>query len=1239
MQKITSNIKDFKAIRIKIASPEDILSWSYGEVTKPETINYRTQKPEKEGLFSEAIFGPTKDWECYCGKYRRIRYKGIICDKCGVEVTRSIVRRERMGHITLAAPVAHIWFLRGVPSKMGLLLDLGVQDLEKVIYFAAYIVTEVDEAARATVLAEIEREFKTKSKNQDTKIKQKELKALRDKAVDEVKSLRRHKILSEAEYYDLSVKYSEIFKADIGAEAVKNIFEHIDLDVLKKDIAGKVNNIENEIDRKKILRRLRLAESLWRSGIRPEWMFMTIIPIIPPDLRPMVPLDGGRYATSDVNDLYRRVINRNNRLKKLIDLKSPEVIVRNEKRMLQEAVDSLLDNSAHRGNESSTTAAGGQKRALKSLADLLKGKQGRFRQNLLGKRVDYSGRSVIVVGPNLKLDQAGLPKRMALEIFKPFVIHKLIYEKEAASNIRNASRLVEQELDVVWESLEEVIADKVILLNRAPTLHRLGIQAFKPLLIEGSAIQVHPLVCQAFNADFDGDQMAVHLPLSAEAQKEAREVMLSTENLLKPATGEAIVDPQKDMVLGIYWMTSEDKRAEQKGQKGIKGADPSTVLGVGKTFGSANEAILAYDFREIDLRAKIKVRFQKSHGEFMETTVGRIIFNRILPDEVGYLNETMNRKRLVKLTSEIIQKFPNEQVVQFLDDIKNLGFDFATRSGISWGMDDVIVPPEKDALIKIAQAEVDKIREHYLNGLLTLEERRYKSIAVWHKVKEQVSKMVPKNMLAANPVFMIFDSGARGNISQLTQMAGMKGVVINPAGETIELPIIPSFKEGFNVLEYFISTHGARKGTTDTALKTAAAGYLTRRLVDVAQDVVVREDDCGDTEGVVKYKIDGDEIGVSLGDRLIGRVSLQELKDEQGKVFIKKGNLINKEQGEKIDKMELAEFKIRTVMRCQSLKGICAACFGWNLGDNALAKRGDAVGIVTAQAIGEPGTQLTMRTFHVGGVAGGSDITQGLPRIEEIFEVRSPRGQAIVSEYDGAVEDIVSQGGQKIIKIKVSGGGSSVSRKVSASAKTAAGKPQDDKVKEYSFPVGVGVFVAKGDLVVRGTQLTEGNLNLQELFEMSGQEAVERYIVKEVESIYVTQGASINEKYIEVIVRQMLSRVRVLDPGDTILLPGEVVEKWEIWNENAGLNKGGRKGKRGEKGEEEKGKKATFEQMLLSITKVSLTTSSFLSAASFQETARSLINAAVEAKEDHLRGLKENVIVGRLIPAGTGFRE
>ncbi|MEK7564953.1 MAG: DNA-directed RNA polymerase subunit beta' [Patescibacteria group bacterium] len=1213
---IPPNLKDFKAIRIRLASPDDILGWSYGEVIKPETINYRTQKPEKEGLFSEAIFGPTKDWECYCGKYRRIRYKGIVCDKCGVEVTRAIVRRERMGHITLAAPVSHIWFLRGLPSKMGLLLNLGVQELEKVIYFAAYIIIEVDEEARLNVLSEIEKEYKTKLKLQTTKGGQRELKSLRDTAVDELNKIKKFQVISEAQYYDLSVKYGEVFKADIGAEAVRRIFEQMDLEALKNEVLKKLGDIDETGDKKKILRRLRLVESLSRNKLRPEWMFISVLPVIPPDLRPMVPLDGGRYATSDVNDLYRRVINRNNRLKKLIELKSPEVIVRNEKRMLQEAVDALIDNSAHRGSEPTATTAGGGKRALKSLADMLKGKQGRFRQNLLGKRVDYSGRSVIVVGPGLKLHQAGLPKRMALEIFKPFVIHKLIYQKEVASNIRNASRLIEDEVDIVWESLEEVIADRVILLNRAPTLHRLGIQAFQPILIEGSAIQVHPLVCQAFNADFDGDQMAVHLPLSDIAQKEAKEIMLSSKNLLKPSTGEAIVDPQKDMVLGIYWMTSEGETGE-KGGTGLKGA--------GKTFGSANEAILAYDFNEVDLRAKIKVRFAKSGGEFMETSVGRILFNKILPKEVPYINETMNRKKLVKLTSEVIQNFPQPEVVKMLDDIKDLGFDYSTRSGISWGMNDIIVPEEKEAIIAVAMKEVEKIREHFMHGLLTLEERKSKSISVWHKTKEQIAKLVPPTMHKANPVFMIFDSGSRGNISQLTQMAGMKGVVINPAGETIELPIIPSFKEGFNVLEYFISTHGARKGTTDTALKTAAAGYLTRRLVDVAQDVVVREDDCGDTEGVIKYKEDGDDIKMSLGERALGRAVAEDIKDSSGKVIVKKNELVNRDQAKKIDDAELKQLKLRSVLRCKSIKGICARCFGYDLGSNSLVKMGEAVGIVTAQAIGEPGTQLTMRTFHVGGVAGVSDITQGLPRVEEVFEVRPPKGQAIISEYDGKVEEVSSQGNQKIIKIRV---------------ETKSGK---DDIKEYSLPVNVSVFVEKGDLIAKGSQISEGNLNLQDLFALAGQEAVERYIVKEVETIYVTQGASINEKYLEVIARQMLSRVRILDPGDTKLLPGEVSEKWQVWSENAKLEKpldsARGKGEKGVASNAIKGKKATYEQLLLGITKVSLTTESFLSAASFQETARSLINAAIEAKEDGLRGLKENVIVGRLIPAGTGFRE
>ncbi len=1268
MQKgsIPPNLKDFRAIRIKLASPEAILSWSYGEVTKPETINYRTQKPEKEGLFSEAIFGPTKDWECYCGKYRRIRYKGIVCDKCGVEVTRAIVRRERMGHITLASPVSHIWFLRGVPSKMGLLLDLGVQELEKVIYFGAYIVTDVDEEARGRVIAEIEREYKAKAKTLESKGKSRELKALRDQALEELAGIKKYKVLSELEYYDLSLKYGEVFKADIGAEAVRRIFENMDLAEVKQDVLRKMEKtdllkgdadaagiiaaggevsssggpigstaaLETEfpignsvsksrksasdgVDKKKQLRRLRLVEALMRNNIRPEWMFISVVPVIPPDLRPMVPLDGGRYASSDVNDLYRRVINRNNRLKKLIDLKSPEVIVRNEKRMLQEAVDSLIDNSSHRGGGAEANAAGGQKRALKSLADLLKGKQGRFRQNLLGKRVDYSGRSVIVVGPELKLYQAGLPKRMALEIFKPFVINKLIYEKEVASNIRNASRLVEDEADVVWESLEEVIRDRAILLNRAPTLHRLGIQAFQPILIEGSAIQVHPLVCQAFNADFDGDQMAVHLPLSAEAQKEAHEIMLASKNLLKPATGEAIANPQQDMVLGIYWMTSEWVKGEKGDERGAKGA--------GKVFGSANEAILAYDFAVVDLRAKIKVRFEKTKGEFIETTVGRILFNRVLPAGWEYVNKVMDKRSLSKLTSTIIRKLPNEESVKVLDAIKDLGFDFATRSGISWGMDDVIVPQKKAGLAAQARTEVENIREYYLQGLLTLEERKTKSIAIWHRLKEEITKVVPEEMKKTNPVFQIFDSGSRGSMSQLTQMAGMKGLVINPAGEIIELPIVPSFKEGFNVLEYFISTHGARKGTTDTALKTAAAGYLTRRLVDVAQDVVVRERDCGDETGVVKRRVDSEEIGVPLGDRLVGRAALQDAKDGRGKVFIKKGDLITAEQARQLDEAGLAEFKVRSVLRCRSRVGICAMCFGSDLGTNKLVVEGAAVGIVTAQAIGEPGTQLTMRTFHVGGVAGGSDITQGLPRVEEVFEVRSPKGKGLLSEYDGVVEDVVSQGGEKVIKIRVEEG------------EKRAKKEKEGTAKEYSLPVGAGVLVEKGDLVSRGTQLSEGHLDLHELFELSGLEAVERYIVREVESIYVTQGASINEKYVEVIVRQMFSRLRVKEAGDTALLPGEVVEKWRLLEENRRLgDKGDKKGEKGERGE--KGKEATYEQLLLGITKVSLTTESFLSAASFQETARSLIGAAIEAKEDRLKGLKENVIVGRLIPAGTGFR-
>lgn len=1190
---MSQNIRDFSSIRIKLASSEDILSWSYGEVTKPETINYRTQKPEKEGLFSEAIFGPTKDWECYCGKYRRIRYKGIICDKCGVEVTRSIVRRERMGHIELASPVSHIWFLRGVPSKMGLLLDVSIQQLERVIYFASYIIMEIDEEARERVVKEIDREFKAKLKNQTTKGAKRELKDLRDKTMDDLKKIHRYQILSEVDYYDLSLKYGEVFKAGIGAEAVKKIFQEMDLEAIRKSVLDDLERTSSAAGQRKLYRRLRLVESLLSSGVKPEWMFLDVIPIIPPDLRPMVQLDGGRFATSDVNDLYRRVINRNNRLKKLTELNAPEVIVRNEKRMLQEAVDALIDNGARRG-QAATASVGGRKRPLRSLADMLKGKQGRFRQNLLGKRVDYSGRSVIVVGPELKLYQAGLPKRMALEIFKPFVINKLIYEKEIAPNIRSASRLIDEEIDEVWASLEEVIQDRAILLNRAPTLHRLGIQAFKPVLIEGSAIQIHPLVCQAFNADFDGDQMAVHLPLSEEAQEEAKTTMLASTNFLKPATGDAIIEPRQDMILGIYWLT-----------KIVPGA-----RGEGKTFSSANEAIMAYEFDEIDIRAKIKVRLSKTEGELIETTTGRIIFNLSLPSEIPFINNQMDKRALMKLTNEIIDKLPADQVANSLDEMKAFGFHYATISGISWGMGDLNVPEEKHAIIDKARAEVDEIRNYYLQGLLTEGEKKKRSIEVWNRTKEEVSGVVPNGLPGDNPIFAIFDSGARGSKGQLVQMAGMKGLVTNPASEIIELPVISSFKEGFNVLEYFISTHGARKGTTDTALKTATAGYLTRRLVDVAQDVVVREEDCGDDEGIIKHRKDGDEIGLPMGDRVLGRVLLSTIKDEKGKMVARKGELIGQEKAEVINKINPEEIIVRSPIKCKAAEGICQKCFGYDLSTNKIVNIGEAIGIVTAQAIGEPGTQLTMRTFHTGGVAGGADITQGLPRVEEIFEVRSPKGKAVISDVNGTVDKIEHEGDQRKVTITVN-------------------EPNKDDKKEntksFLVPVGTALYVEKGDLISKGTQFNEGHLDLKELFSVSGQEAVERYVVKEIVSIYTNQGASINEKYIEVIARQMFSRVRIKTPGDTKLLPGDIVEKGTIIAANKELKKSQAP--------------ATYQQLLLGITKVSLTTESFLSAASFQETARSLINAAVSGKEDTLKGLKENVIIGRLIPAGTGFRE
>lgn len=1197
---MTTKVSDFKSIRLKLASPEEILNWSHGEVLKPETINYRTQRAEKDGLFCEKIFGPEKDWECACGKYRRIRYKGVVCDKCGVEVTRSIVRRERMGHISLAVPVSHIWFLRGVPSKMGLILDKSFQELEKVIYFAGYIVTKINEEERNKVIKEIDKEYRTKSK---TSVKasageKSSLKEQRDATIREVKSLYLHQILSEVEYRNLSLKFGQVFEAGTGAETLRNIFEKINLESLAKELSDKAKKGSPAI-KKRHLKRLSLVKGLVEAKLRPEWFFLTVLPVLPPDLRPMVQLDGGRFATSDVNDLYRRVINRNNRLKRLIELNAPEVICRNEKRMLQEAVDALIDNTSRRG-QVMVAASTGQKRILKSLTDGLKGKQGRFRQNLLGKRVDYSGRSVIVVGPDLKLNQCGLPKYMALELFKPFIINKLV-ERGLAHNVRGAGRLIEEEIDEVWGILEEVAKDRYVLLNRAPTLHRLGIQAFQPVLIEGNAIQVHPLVCRAFNADFDGDQMAVHLPLSEEAQAEARKIMLSSENLLKPATGNPVAIPTQDMILGCYWMT--------KIEDDLPGQD--------KIFASPSEALLAKHFGDVHLKARVKVRMEDN--EIVETSVGRIIFNEPLPAEIGFINKTMRSRDLHKLISELIEEVGIKKTALILDKVKRMGFKYATTSGISWGMNDLNVPKEKQEWLKQANKELAAVHNQYNSGLLTEAERKSRIIEIWLNTADKVAKRVPEVIDPKSSIFNIYDSKARGSLSQLTQMMGMKGLVINPAGETIELPIRSSYKEGFSVLEYFISTHGGRKGLADTALKTATAGYLTRRLVDVCQDIVISEEDCGDKKGICIYREDEEDMGNSFASRIYRRTCLEKIihPKKAGRVLIKSGQVIDKKMAQEIDEAGIDKIRVRSVISCQSLNGICRKCYGYDLGRNRTVELGEAVGIITAQAIGEPGTQLTLRTFHTGGVAGGQDITQGLPRVEEIFEARPPKGKAIISEVDGQVKEIVESGSQRIIRIEPI-----------EQPKTKAPKSKSRKSKnllEYSLPIKLAVNVSKGDLVSEGQQLGEGNIDLKELYKTAGAEAVQRYIIREVQKIYTFAGENIDDKHIEMIVRQMLSRIKVKSPGRTNLLADSVVEKNHFQRENDRVAK-------------KKGKLATGSQLLLGITKVSLTTESFLSAASFIETTRVLINASVQGKEDKLKGLKENVIIGKLIPAGTGFK-
>jgi len=1189
----TTKISDFGSVKLKLASPEQILDWSHGEVTKPETINYRTQRYEKDGLFDEKIFGPSRDWECYCGKYKRIRYKGIVCDKCGVEVTRSIVRRERMGHIKLAVPVSHIWFLRGVPSKIGLALGIGVQDLERVIYFSSYVVLMVDEEEKTKVMNQLEQEYKTKQKelgknfqgNEEIlKEKLEELKGIYRTSKDELKNLARLQIISEVEYFNLSSRYGQVFSAGIGAESVRKLLESIDL---KEEIEKLKKELERDDvpDKKKILKRIKLYKGFLNASLRLEWMLPTVIPVIPPDLRPMVALDGGRFATSDLNDLYRRIINRNNRLKKLIEIGAPEVITRNEKRMLQEAVDALFDNSARR-SQVSVAASTGQRRALRSLADTLKGKQGRFRQNLLGKRVDYSGRSVIVVGPKLKLHQCGLPKKMALELFKPFIINKLI-ERELAYNVRSAGKMVEAEMEEAYDILDEIIHNHYVLLNRAPTLHRLSIQAFQPVLIEGKAIQVHPMVCSAFNADFDGDQMAVHVPLTNKARWESENLMLSSRNLLKPASGDPITIPTLDMVLGCYYITHITAGAE----------------GEGKIFSSAEEAILAYELGYLAIKAQIKVLMD---GQIRETSVGRIKLNMIIPKELGYINAEMTKKELKVLVARVLEICGQEEAARFVDRIKDLGFQSVTKSGISWGMDDLKVPEGKKDIIAAAEVKVDVVKKQYNMGLLTEEERKSKVIEIWNDAKNEITDLVRSNMDKEGPVYSMVYSKARGSESVVVQMAGMKGLMAGPTGETIELPIKSSFKEGLNVLEYFISTHGARKGMADTALRTATAGYLTRRLVDVSQDVIVREKDCKDKSGAFMYKEDSDRIGQSFASRIIGRVLLEDVADPKtGEVLAEKGQLINKEQGEQIEKAGVAKIKVRSVVTCKTLRGVCQKCYGTDLGRGHLVEVGQAVGIVAAQAIGEPGTQLTMRTFHIGGIA-GSDITQGLPRVEEIFEARPPKGEAAVCEVDGTVVDIETQDKNVVVKIETN--------------------DKTKTVKEYPVPVGSTLRVAKGELVGKGTQLSEGHVDLKKFYKIMGWEEVYRYIIREIQEVYASQGEGINDKHIEVIIRQMFSRMNILNEGGTNFLVGDTVELDEFNEENIRMKATG-------------GEKAQGERLLLGITKVALSTESFLSAASFMETARVLINAAVAGKEDKLRGLKENVIIGKLIPAGTGYRE
>ncbi len=1375
-------IKDMSAVRVSLASPEQIRSWSYGEVLKPETINYRRLRPERDGLFDERIFGPTRDWECYCGKYKKVRYKGMICEKCGVEVAPARVRRERMGHIELAAPVAHVWYTRRVPSYLGLLLDVSRRNLDRVLYFAQYMITDVDEEARKRAIRRLEEDLKHKidretkaandkiagkelaheeeieklEKKTDTavtrleeqlnaqmdqvvsagktlerrldevgrqvrkaivfdptgdtivaegdeitskhkkklrdvveahlagiekeiRLKQKDKKLLlsaeRDQKkhaleeesnavreqcegrtaalkrelepkLEELNAIRVKEFLGEARFRELNERWGSVFKVRMGAEAVYELLKRIDLTVMARELRHEIRSTRSKQQRKKAIKQLRVVEALRKSNNRPEWMVLTVLPVIPPDLRPMVQLDGGRFATSDLNDLYRRVINRNNRLKRLLELGAPEVIVNNEKRMLQEAVDSLIDN-AQKGK---AVSARGQ-RKLKSLSDLLKGKQGRFRRNLLGKRVDYSGRSVIVVGPHLKLNQCGLPKSMALELFKPFVMRKLV-EYNYAHNIKSAKRLVDRSSAEVWDVLEEIIKDHPVLLNRAPTLHRLGIQAFEVILVEGSAIQIHPLVCAAFNADFDGDQMAVHVPLSEAAKEEARRLMLSSHNLLKPASGEPIVEPTKDMVLGVYYLTMD-----HPGEKGE-----------GKVFSSPDEVALAYDLGHVALHAKIKVVLDGKtgrlarKGDLIETTVGRVLFNEIVPPELRYVNDALDKGRLKDLVAAVYAKLGPEGTAEVVDRIKEIGFKYATRSGLTIAIDDITVPLEKQVILNRVTGQVNEVEQQYRRGLITEDEQYVKTVELWTEATDEITEAVRKEMAPESPIRVMANSGAtKGGFQPIRQLAGMRGLMADPAGRIIALPIKSNFREGLTALEYFISTHGARKGLADTALRTADAGYLTRRLVDVAQEVIINEEDCGTMNGIWIDAASKERTGENFSERVVGRVTATSIAHPKtGEVLVPAGEMITEEAWPSIAAAKIDRIHVRSALTCEARHGMCAKCYGRDLARGGLIRPGEAVGIIAAQSIGEPGTQLTLRTFHTGGVAGVEDITNGLPRVEELFEARDPKGEALMAEMDGNVE-LYTEGDERRMRVvneRIEQDEYELARGVKAVvndgdeveegdtiaegpdgeiAATNDGKAIVEKgkiiirrdvreEKEYDLPAAARLRVEEGQHVKSGDQLTEGSKNPREILRILGIEATQMYLLDEVQRVYRSQGVNINDKHIEIIISQMLRRVRVRTSGATDLLPGEILDRKAFEARNKQSIEAG-------------GNPATGSPIILGLTRSALATESFLAAASFQETTRVLTDAAVRGRVDHLRGLKENVILGKLIPVGSGFRE